>query len=78
MICQMNQEKENKDERKNDQCSSVTSKSEINYNASIIRSVFLFISNRENHDRFMLILGMIATYFFNKDGNTKGGANDGE
>ena len=39
---------------------------------------YLSVTEKIATDNFMLILGMIATYFFNKDGNTKGGANDGE
>ena len=38
-------------ERENYKCSSFTIKSEIHYNATIIWSVFLFISNRENKYR---------------------------
>lgn len=34
---------------------------------------YLSVTEKINTDNFMLILGMIATYFFNKDGNTKGG-----
>lgn len=34
---------------------------------------YLSITGKINVDNFMLILGMIATYFFNKDVNTKGG-----
>lgn len=39
---------------------------------------YLSITEKIGRDNFMLIVGMIATYFFNKDGNTKGGASDGE
>ena len=39
---------------------------------------YLSVTEKITTDNFMLILGMIATYFFNKDGNTKGGANDVE
>lgn len=39
---------------------------------------YLSVTEKITTDNFMLILGMIATYFFNKDGNTKGGASDGE
>ena len=33
---------------------------------------YLSITGKISVDNFMLILGMIATYFFNKDANTKG------
>lgn len=34
---------------------------------------YLSVTEKISTDNFMLILGMIATYFFNKDANTKGG-----
>ena len=34
---------------------------------------YLSVTEKISVDNFMLILGMIATYFFNKDANTKGG-----
>lgn len=35
---------------------------------------YLSVTERISTDNFMLILGMIATYFFNKDNTAKGGA----
>lgn len=39
---------------------------------------YLSVTEKITTDNFMLILGMIATYFFNKEGKAKGGENDGE
>lgn len=39
---------------------------------------YLSVTEKISVDNFMLILGMIATYFFNKDKNEKGGVDSGE
>lgn len=39
---------------------------------------YLSVTEKISTDNFMLILGMIATYFFNKDNKSKGGADSGE
>jgi len=43
---------------------------------SFIAFFYLSITGKISVDNFMLILGMIATYFFNKDANTKGGSSN--
>ena len=43
---------------------------------SFVAFFYLSITGKISVDNFMLILGMIATYFFNKDANTKGGSSN--